>query len=257
MRNLNLTPTLRQILFIGLIISICVHSSVSNEPAAQGWVPLFNGKDLTGWTVKCKEKDRSKSFWQVDNGTILANSLDAKGHDYVWLMTKREYQDFELRLKFQAYKNSPGNSGVQIRSRYDENEGWLNGPQIDINPPGPWRTGMMWDETRGNQRWIYPNLPKGKWVNKSMSNPNLKFYYSEDEPAWNTLEIKVIGLKVQAKLNGIKVTDFNGKDILDDETHQKRNVGQKGYIALQIHKGDQLKIRFKDIEIRELKPEDN
>jgi len=228
--------------------------SVSDYPGKKSGQSLFNGRDLSGWTVKCKPQDRDKSFWRVDRGTILADSLDYEGHDYVWLVTDREYTDFVLRLKFQAYRESPGNSGVQIRSRYDEDDdgGWLNGPQIDINPPGPWRCGMMWDETRGNQHWIFPDLPKGKWVDPSMSNPNLIFRYSDEGNGWNDLEITVSGLSVRTLLNGIPVTNFNGEGILDDAVHRKHNVGESGHIALQIHKGDRLKIRFKDIQIQEL-----
>ena len=68
------------------------------EDAAHGhkeeWQSLFNGKDLTGWTVKCKPEDRQKKFWRVDAGTVLADSMGHKDHDYVWLVTDREYKDF-------------------------------------------------------------------------------------------------------------------------------------------------------------------
>jgi hypothetical protein len=49
-------------------------------------------------------------------------------------MTDAEYDDFELRLKFQVCRGCPGNSGLQFRSRYDESEkgGRLDGPQVDI-----------------------------------------------------------------------------------------------------------------------------
>ena len=107
---------------------------------------LFNGSDLTGWEVKCAPADVGLGFWKVDNGTILADSMGHKDHDYVWLATQRQYADFVLALKFQAYRDSPGNSGVQVRSRYDDDAHWLDGPQVDINPPGPWRTGMIWAE---------------------------------------------------------------------------------------------------------------
>jgi hypothetical protein len=216
------------------------------------WVPLFNGKDLSGWSVKCKPADRGKQFWRVEEGTIVADSLGHKDHDYVWLASDAEYSDFVLRLKFQAYRESPGNSGVQIRSRYDQTEWWLNGPQIDIHPPGPWRTGMMWDETRGNQRWIYPDIPKDQWVDESMSKPALQLFYADEGDGWNTLEIRAIGTKIEAVLNGVTVTDYDGAGILDDENHRARQVGIKGIIALQIHSGDELKIRFRDVEIKNL-----
>lgn len=216
------------------------------------WKPLFDGKTLANWTIKCKPADRARVFWKVEDGTILADSMDPPKHDYIWLASNAEYSDFALKLKFQVYRGNPGNSGVQIRSRYDDQAGWLDGPQIDLNPPGPWRTGMMWDETRGVQRWIYPDLPKGKWVNEAQAAPGLKFYFSDDSPAWNDLEITALGTRIKAVLNGVVITDYDGKGLLDDAAHQQRNVGLKGHIALQIHTGDQLRIRFKDILLKDL-----
>lgn len=250
-RRLRLKPALAA----GLCaICLSVYALSDATTITDEWRSLFNGTDLSGWTIQCQPQDRGKTFWQVDDDTILADSLENNEHDYVWLMSNREYSDFVLRLKFQAYRESPGNSGIQIRSRYDttDKNGWLNGPQIDINPPGPWRTGMMWDETRGNQRWIFPNLPDGQWVKESMADPKLIFHYSNDEIPWNDFEITAIGLKVKAVLNGITVTDFNGEGTLNDEIHEQREVGLKGHIALQIHTGDRLKIRFKDIYIKDL-----
>ena len=214
------------------------------------WTSLFNGRDLAGWTVKCKPADAAKHFWKVDGGTILADSIGAKGHDYVWLMTEKAYGDFALKLKFQAYRDSPGNSGVQVRSRYDDAAFWLDGPQVDINPRGPWRTGMIWDETRGSKRWLWPKVPKGKWVDQSMARPGAVFHYSDQTPAWNDLEITCVGTTMKAVLNGVTVMEYDGAGVLDDDVHKKHNVGMKGHVALQIHRGDQLRIRFKDLFIK-------
>ncbi len=222
-----------------------------NHPA---WQSLFNGQDLAGWTVKCKPADRGKDFWRVEDGCIVADSMGRPDHDYVWLVSDREYSDFILRLGFQAYRDSPGNSGVQIRSRYDDQAGWLDGPQIDINPPGPWRTGMIWDETRGSGRWLHPKVPAGQWVNQTMADPDLTLYYEDDEPGWNLLEIRALGPAITVILNGIPVTSYDGTGVLDDQIHQERGVGVRGHIALQIHTGDQLKIRFKGIQLREATP---
>ena len=226
-------------------------TSLTGETAHQRQ-SLFNGHDLTGWTVKCKPADRDKGFWTVEDGVIVADSLGHKGHDYVWLVSDREYSDFVLHLRFQAYRKSPGNSGIQIRSRYDDEAGWLDGPQIDINPPGPWRTGMIWDETRGSARWLYPDIPQGQWVNKTMADPDLVFHYADDDPAWNAFEIKAVGNHITAWLNGIVVTDFDGTGILDDPLHRQHQVGRRGHIALQIHKNDQLRISFKDLTLQDL-----
>jgi hypothetical protein len=225
---------------------------VRQEP---GWQSLFNGTDLSGWDVRCKPEDMHLQLWKVDSGTVLADSMGHADHDYVWLATEREYADFVLRLRFQAYRDSPGNSGVQVRSRYDETAGYLDGPQVDINPPGPWRTGMIWDETRGNQRWLYPDVQRGEWVNPGMAVPGFVFRYADENDGWNDLEITAVGMRLRAVLNGIEVTSYDGIGVLNDAVHRERGVGEKGVISLQIHKGDQLRIRFKDVELKELTPE--
>lgn len=221
-------------------------------PNSDNWVQLFNGKDLSGWVVKCKPSDAGRQFWHVEDGRILADSMAGKEHDYIWLLTEKEYGDFILRLRFQAYRNNPGNSGVQIRSRYDDQAGWLDGPQVDINPPGFWRTGMIWDETRGVKHWLYPDVPKGEWVDPSMAPSAMVFYYSDEGPGWNELEIMAVGTRVTAHLNGVKVTEYDGTGVLDDDVHKARNVGLFGHIALQVHTGDLLKICYKDIYIKDL-----
>jgi type 1 glutamine amidotransferase len=129
-----------------------------------GWEDLFNGRDLKGWAVKCHERDKNKGFWKVNKGAIECNSIGRTDHDYVWLMHEKEFDNFELHTKFQVFQSSKGNSGIQFRSRYDESKtapggGWLNGPQVDIHPPNPMRTGLIYDETDGANRWIYPSMP--------------------------------------------------------------------------------------------------
>lgn len=219
--------------------------------AGDGWNSLFNGRDLSGWMVKKAPADSGTTFWRVVDGAIEANSLEYGKHDYVWLLTEKEYGDFVLRLKFQAFRDSPGNSGVQIRSRYDDEASWLDGPQIDINPPGFWRCGMIWDETRENKRWLYPEIPKDEWVDSTMAVPGIVFYFNDDNPAWNELEISAQGTQLKAVLNGVSIMQWDGAGVLDDKVHKKYNVGMKGHIALQIHRNDELKIRFKDIQIKE------
>jgi hypothetical protein len=242
---------------VGLVTATFILVSLSGWTAdaapLAGFTSLFNGKTLNGWTIKCKPEDKELAvrFWRVDNGAILADSLGHKEHDYVWLATDKEYGDFELRLRFQVGRGINGNSGIQVRSRYDEEAGYLDGPQIDINPPGAWRTGMIWDETRGSQRWLYPNLPKGKWVNEVMTPKGFKFVYGDEANGWNDLRIVAAGMKIKAWLNDVLVTNCDGTGVLDDAVHQQHKVGRRGIIGLQIHTHDELKIRFKDIRVKE------
>lgn len=217
-----------------------------------GFEVLFNGEDLTGWVVKAKPADEEKKYWIVEDGAIVVNSIGESEHDYVWLLTETEFDNFELQLKFAAYESSPGNSGVQIRSRYDEEEYWLDGPQIDVHPPDPWRTGFIWDETRGERRWIYPDLPQEENVSREMREKEVPFYYSDDEEKWNKLEVYADGNKIQAWLNGEQITKFKNKKILNNEAHLEHETGKNGCIGLQLHSGDELKMKFKDIFIKEL-----
>ncbi len=104
---------------------------------------MFDGKTLEGWAVKClpKDKELAAKAWTVDHGMILANTIGHTEHFYIMLVSQKEYKDFVLRLRVQIERGTTGNSGIQIRSRYNDQTGWMEGPQIDINPPGPEDTG--------------------------------------------------------------------------------------------------------------------
>ena len=240
---------------IHLLLSSVILLLITNGASSQesnDFRPLFNGKNLDGWEIKAKPADVKKHFWKVEDNMIVVNSTGISDHDYVWLMTENEYTNFELRLKFAAYKSSSGNSGIQIRSRYDNENYWLDGPQIDIHPPLPWRTGFMWDETRDVKRWIYPDIPKGEWVNEEMREIVVPMKFSDGNENWNDLIIIAKENSIKAWLNETLITNFNSAKILNDEFHLKYNVGKTGHICLQLHTGDELFMKFKDIFIKPL-----
>ena len=172
-------------------------------------------------------------------------------------MTEKVFADFELELKFQAFRGIPGNSGVQVRSRYDASRdaprgGWLDGPQIDLHPPAPWRTGLIYDETRGVQHWIHPKLP-GSAIASHPTPTGWTFRFADEGDGWNVLRIECRGTRITTELNGVIISDYDGTGVLDDEVHRSRKVGLDGHIALQLHARDELKIRFKDIRVRTLR----
>jgi hypothetical protein len=68
------------------------------------WQSLFDGRTLEGWRVEAKPADRGKDFWTVVDGAIQCDSLGRKDHDYVWLVSEREFGDFELRLKVRSFQ---------------------------------------------------------------------------------------------------------------------------------------------------------
>ena len=176
-------------------------------------VPLFNGKDLEGWVVHGTEK------WYVEKGELVCESGPDKAYGY--LSTEKTYKDFLLRLKF--LQESDGNSGVFFRSSIEGTT--ISGWQVEVAPPGNNTGGIYESYGRG---WLW-EIPDEKENILIMGD-------------WNDLTIRVEGDRVMTWLNGQMMTD------LRDE-----KIGQaNGSIALQIHDGGGIKVRWKDIYIREL-----
>lgn len=215
--------------------------------AAADWRSLFDGKSLRGWRVEARPEDRAKTFWQARDGAIFCDSLGRKDHDYVWLVSEEEFGDFELTLEVHGYPESPGNSGVQFRSRYDAALGWLHGPQVDVHPPAPWRTGLLYDETRETRRWIFPSL---KDWNIAPEQGPAKWQW--DTAGWNRLRLVCRGLKIRTEVNGVVIADYDGAGVLDDAAHQSHRVGRTGHLALQLHSRDELRIAYRNLRIRPL-----
>ena len=240
---------------VAAILAAANSTSQSKDPDTSGkWTNLFNGKNLDGWVVKCRPADKDKvGYWKAVDDTITAETPPDSKHHYIWLLTEKEYDDFELRLKVQTFSGTTGNSGIQLRSRYDDQAGWLDGPQVDINPPGPWRNGFIYDETRGVQVWLWPDVGRPANAKPEHAPKGWKWHDSENGDVWNDVRVICQGTSIRTIVNGVVVADYDGSGRLDDQTHRDRNVGMKGHIGLQIHPGKQLLIRFKDIEVRELK----
>ena len=244
------------ILSLGILASGLCFTQCSQDE----WEALYNGENLDGWMVYCTPEDKGKEYWTARGAYIEANSMGDTDHDYFWLATEREFSDFHLKLKFQVFRSSTGNSGVQFRSSFDDSDtaragGWLNGPQVDIHGPNPMRAGLIYDETEHVRRWIYPSLPDWNITAEQApeaAHKTLLYYYEDDPEVWNEMEIICEGMQVVTMVNGNKVTDFHAEGILNDELHKVRNSGEKGFFALQLHAHDELKIRYKDILVKEL-----
>src|ERR1041385_4799449 len=89
---------------------------------AQKKKSLFNGKDLTGWTIHGTEK------WYVENGELVCESGPDKQYGY--LSTNKNYDNFELNVKFKQEAN--GNSGIFIRSGIEGVK--ISGWQVEVAP---------------------------------------------------------------------------------------------------------------------------
>lgn len=185
----------------------------SFSACAQKWVPIFNGKDLTGWKNNGTEK------WYVDKGELVCESGPDK--EYGYLSTEKNYKNFELSVEFKQEAN--GNSGVFFRSSIEGIK--ISGWQAEVAPPGDHTGGIYESYGRG---WLILPKPEDEKVLK----------YGD----WNTYKIYVNGDSVTTWLNGHQMIT------LKDE-----KIGQgTGFIALQIHAGGGIKVRWKNLMIKEL-----
>lgn len=174
---------------------------------------LFNGKDLSGWKVHGTE------IWYVDNGHIVCESGPDK--EYGYLATNDKYKDFELTLEFK--QEADGNSGVFFRSSLDGTK--ISGWQVEVAPPG--------NDTGG----IYESYGRG-WL-EQIPEEKEKFLKPGE---WNKMKIRVVGDQVTTWLNGNKMVDMKDEKI----------GAANGVIALQIHDGGGIKVRWKNLMITEL-----
>lgn len=193
---------------------IILFLNFTNFSHSQSYVSLFNGKDLSGWTIHGDEK------WYVDNGKIICESGPKK--EYGYLSTIDYYDDFELSLEFK--QDADGNSGVFFRSTLEGTK--ITGWQAEVAPPG--------SHTGG----IYESYGRG-WLIKPDSEKDSILKMGD----WNTLKVKVIDSKVTTYLNGIQMIELDDKKIGEG----------KGSIALQIHDGGGIKVSWKNIKIKVFK----
>lgn len=233
-------------------------ASVFISPEQETERSLFNGETLDGWQVVSRNPVAAEGLWTVVEGAIQCDSRANPPPDYVWLVCETECDDFILTLDFQCPQGSSGNSGVQFRSRFaaDLDGGWMHGPQVDIAPADPWRSGWIYDETHAVQRWLQPAAPDWQLKEDQAWPQGLpqdwSFHFAHEQPAWNQLRIEASGQQIRTFLNGVAIADYNGTGELDDAVHRAAGVGQRGHLALQLHAHDRLLIRFRNLVLREV-----
>ena len=193
------------------ILIICLFYSLLTT--AQNKVSLFNGKDLTGWTIHGTEK------WFVENSELICESGPDKQYGY--LSTNKTYKSFELTLEFKQEAN--GNSGVFFRSSIEGVK--ISGWQCEVAPVNHHTGGIY--ESYGRGWLIQPDSTKEKYLKTGK---------------WNKLKLKVVGDEVTTWLNGHQMI------YIKDE---KIGAGN-GFIALQIHDGGGIKVKWKKIRVKEM-----
>ena len=196
-----------------ILFSLALILGISTSVIAQKKQSLFNGKNLDGWKIHGTEK------WYVEDGLLVCESGPDKKYGY--LSTEKNYDDFELSLEFKQEAN--GNSGVFIRSTFEGTK--VSGWQVEVAPPN--------NDTGG----IYESYGRG-WLIQIPDEKEDILKMGE----WNKMKIRVVGGQVTTWLNGEKMVDINDDKIAEG----------KGAIALQIHDGGGIKVRWRNLIIQEL-----
>lgn len=195
-----------------VLLGLCPSLTASGQSSKP--VSLFNGKNLDGWIVYGTEK------WYVDKGrTLVCESGPDK--EYGYLGTTGKYKDFELTLQFKQEAN--GNSGVFFHCSVEGTT--VSGWQAEVAPPGQHSGGIY--ESYGRGWLILPDSAKESALKMGK---------------WNKMKVRVVGDTVDTWLNGTHMIHLVDGKI----------GGRTGQIALQIHSGGGIRVRWKNIMIREL-----
>jgi hypothetical protein len=196
-----------------ICLSIIVLILLTGFTAPPEKLSLFNGKDLTGWKIYGTEK------WYIENGLLVCESGPDKQYGY--LATEKFYKNFDLTLEF--LQEADGNSGVFFRSTVEGTK--IAGWQCEVAPKG--------HDTGG----IYESYGR-EWLKQIEDEKENILKPGE----WNKMRIRVVGDRVQTWLNGQPMVDF---------TDEKIGQGN-GSIALQIHEGGGIKVKWRNLVIEEL-----
>jgi len=209
---------------------VSVRADDKDKPAKEdkdGWVELFNGKDLTGW-----EQRNGTATYRVEDKCIVGKTNEGSPNSF--LCSLKEYGDFEL--KFEVKVDDALNSGVQIRSKTvgGTKEGRVHGPQVEI-------------ATNGTAGFIYAEGLKFGWLSTEDEKKNEKAKAAFKKGEWNSYRVKAVGTKIQTWINDVPVAETT-----DDKTEMK-----SGFIGLQVHgigKGTgPYEVRWRNIAIKEVK----
>ena len=233
-----------RILFVvALLFTVClVSSGFAQQPDQDGFLPLFNGKDLAGW-------EGNPNIWRVENGCIVGQT-EAEGPKKIekntfLILKDKEFENFTLKFEYRLTKG--GNSGVQFRS-------WLlqedvpfrvAGYQSDFDGDNNY-SGIFYGEGyrgilahRGQIAEI-GNDHQSKEVGRFAANDALKEKIKVED--WNEYEIVADGFTFTNKINGQLMS------ICFDKDEKERR--KTGIIAIQAHVGPPMKVEIKNLKIK-------
>ena len=204
-------------LALAAVLAACMAATAAEKE--EGFVPLFNGKNLDGW-------EGDKKLWLVEDGELVGRSPGIKHNDF--LCTTKMYGDFILRFDVRLRPNT-ANSGVQFRSKRVPNHTEVAGYQADV-AAGWW--GKLYDEARRRKVLAGPDAETIKKIVKPGD--------------WNAYEVRAEGPKITLKVNGATTAEYT-------EPEPPETIARTGIIAVQVHSGKALEVRFRNLRIKALK----
>lgn len=210
------TNLIRSLSLLGaLSAAVAASTALAQTNSAAPWVTLFNGKDLTGWTIKGDPTGKVS----VKDGQITCNQT-TKTAEHTFVSTVAKYRDFILETEVKI--DGPFNSGILFHcvdvpesertpSSGKNRRSSLDGYQIKIDPtPRKW-TGGIFADYGANWEWYY------SLENDSRAREAFKL------GEWNIFRVEAIGKVLKVWVNGVPVT------------HLVHGKYKEGYIAFKIH----------------------
>lgn len=220
-------------MFLLALVNLTRQAPGADKNVPAGFTRLFNGRDLTGWKTHGGDADA----WRAENGRLIVarparQQADSRDEPF-WLMTEKEYGDFELRLEFNV--PADGNSGVALRAplRGDPSKEGMEIQILDDNAPR--YKNLAADRYTGS---IYGVVAPSERASKAASQ-------------WNRLRIICQGPKVTIDLNGTQIVNAD-LDTLET-SHGKTHPGLKrdtGHLGVQSHDG---RVQFRNLLVKELR----
>ncbi|MDR2762980.1 MAG: DUF1080 domain-containing protein [Planctomycetaceae bacterium] len=227
---------------IVLLLGTTVYAQISETEKAEGFVSMFNGKDLSEW-------DGNPDIWSVKDSSIVGQTESSGAakltHNQFIIWRGGDVKDFVFRADIKL--SSSGNSGFQYRSRKNSGDKIfsVNGYQADFDGTHA-HSGILYGENFGGilcQRGLESVIEakqKPKTIRKFADNNELKKSLKVED--WNSYEITAEGFTFTHKINGqiMSIT----KD--EDKDHRR----ESGIFAIQAHVGPPMKVEIKNLRIK-------
>jgi hypothetical protein len=220
------------------VLVMCLVAGVL-QAQDDGFTPLFNGKDLTGWVYgrRGEAENRTGKGYQVENGVLFTTNEDGGN-----LYTEKEYADFVLRFDFKLTENA--NNGIGIRAPLEGDAAYA-GIEIQVlDDSGSKYTTLRQAQYHGS---IYQMVAAKRGFQKPVGE-------------WNSQEITAKGPQITVKLNGTTIVDASLDDVKDEALLAKhrdlsRPEGSRGIANTRGHiglLGHGTRVEFRNIRIKEL-----